>query len=209
MMSSEQKAAWLAERCGKLTASRMSDAMSFLRNGEPSERRTKLMHEILAERVTGFNARHVVTPAMQDGLDFEDEMFDRFVERTGRTLRLSKFYPHRTVDGLGASPDRELDDGLVEGKVPQPATFTRWVLAGVVPPEHKPQMIAQCLCADKEWVGFMAYCPWIKDERKQLFMRKFIPTPDERAAVLAAAVGFLDELDELFDRFVTSEPVAA
>ncbi len=208
MMTSEQKAAWLAERCGVLTASRMSDAMARLRNGDPSEKRTKLMHEILAERLTGFNARHVVTPAMQDGLDFEDEMFDRFVERTGRSVRLSRFYKHPTIDGLGATPDREIDDGLMEGKVPQPNTFIRWVLAGVVPPEYKPQMITQCLCADKEWVGFVAYCPWLKDERKQLFMRKFVPTQEERAAVLAAAVGFLDELDAMFDQFV-SMPVAA
>lgn len=208
MMNAEEKAAWLAQRCGRLTASRMADAMSKLKNGEPSERRIKLMHELLAERLTGFSARHVVTPAMQDGLDFEDEMFDRFVERTGRTLRLSRFYEHPTVDGLGATPDRELDDGLVEGKVPQPATFVRWNLAGVVPPEYKPQMIVQCLCANKEWVGFIAYCPWIKDESKQLFMRKFVPTADERASVLAAAIGFLDQLDQLFDQFV-SMPVAA
>ncbi len=208
MMSAETKAAWLAERSGKLTASNMRKAMSFLRNGEPAADRTRLMHELLAERLTGFNARHVVTPAMQDGLDYEDEMFDFFVERTGRDLRLSRLYEHATIPNFAATPDRELDDGLVEGKVPTAETFVRWVCAGVVPEEHKPQMIAQCLCADKEWVGFMAYNPHIKDERRRLFMRKYTPTPEERAKVLAAAVGFLAELDELWDQFV-SQPVAA
>jgi hypothetical protein len=204
MMSAETKAVWLAERCGKLTASRMSDAMSFLKNGQPSEKRIKLMHELLAERLTGFNARHFVTPAMQDGLEFEDEMFNKFVERTGRDLRQSKFYEHATISSFGATPDRELDDGLVEGKVPQPSTFVRWVLDGVVPEEHKPQMIAQCLCANKSWVGFMAYCPSIKDERRQLFLRKFVPTEDEKEKVFSAAVGFLNELDQMFDDFVSA-----
>ena len=217
MLTAEQKAAWLSERCGRLTASRMTEAMSFRKDGKPSAERTKLMYDLLAERVTGFNARNVVTPAMQEGLDYEDEMFDYFVERTGKTLRPSRFYPHRTIDGFGATPDREPawdNTGLIEGKVPQPATFIRWTLSGTVPEEHWPQMTAQLLCTDREWVGFIAYCPHIKDEGKRLYMRKFTPDADYRARVFAAAVGFLAELDDMWERFVTTpesvrEPAAA
>lgn len=209
MMSSEEKAAWLSARAGKLTASRMNDAMSFLRNGDPSKDRVRLMHELLAERLTGLSVPHVVNDAMQWGTDHEDEAVDVFVERTGRSPRLSRFYEHATIANFGATPDRELDDGLVEVKCPTTTTFLEWSIAGVVPAKHKCQMTAQLLCANKTWCGFIAYDPRIRDPKRQLFMRKFIPTPDERSAVLAAAVGFLDELDELFDRFVTSEPVAA
>lgn len=208
MMTAEAKAAWLASRCGKLTASRMADAMSFLKNGNPSRDRIKLMHELLAERVTGFSVPHMVTEAMQHGLDHEDEAVDVFVERTGRSPRLSRFYEHATIPNFGATPDRELDDGLLEVKCPNTSTFIAWALAGVVPEQHRAQMTAQLLCADKEWCGFLAYDPRVRDPAKQMFMRKFTPTGDERAAVLAAAVSFLDELDELFDQFV-SAPMAA
>ena len=207
MMSPEEKAAWLSMRAGKLTASRMADTMSFLKNGQPSAARSQYMRELLAERLTGLSVPHVVNDAMLWGTEHEDEAVDVFVERTGRSPRLSRFYEHATIENFGATPDRELDDGLLEVKCPTTATFIEWSLAGVVPERHKPQMTAQLLCADKAWCGFLAFDPRIRDPKKQLFMRKYIPTADERAAVLAAAVGFLDELDQMFDRFV-SEPVA-
>jgi hypothetical protein len=204
MMNAEQKAAWLSARAGKLTASRMRDAMDYLKTGASSAARTKLLHSLLAERLTGFSTRNVVTPAMQDGLDYEDEMFDFFVERTGRKVHMSRLYEHPTIENLAATPDRELDDGLMEGKVPQPETFVRWTLAGVIPPEHMPQMAAQCLCSGRRWVGFVAYCPWIKDEGKRLFMRKFEPAQEYLDTIEREAIKFLGELDDLFDRFVSS-----
>lgn len=203
MMTAEQKAAWLADRCGKLTASRMADAMATLRDGRPAAARTKLLHELLAERLTGSSVSHVVTDAMQWGLDNEDEAVDRFVELTGRTVRLSRFYEHPVLTNFGATPDRELDDGLLEVKCPTTTRFIEWTLAGVIPEEHKPQMAAQLLCTGKKWCGFLAYDPRVKNERKQLFMRKYEPTEEELHKVFAAASVFLDELDEMFDRFTT------
>ena len=60
MMSAEEKAAWLSARAGKLTASRMADAMAYLKNGQPMASRTKLLRELLAERLTGQSVPHVV-----------------------------------------------------------------------------------------------------------------------------------------------------
>src|SRR3954463_674192 len=139
-MSAEEKASWLAQRAGKLTASRMKDAMDFLKNGEPSKARMQYLFDLLAERLTGDSVRHFVTDAMQRGLDLEDDMFDFFVETTGRTIHRSRFYDHPVIENFGASPDREIDkDGLLEGKVPQISTYVKWRLANVVPPEHRAQ----------------------------------------------------------------------
>lgn len=202
MMTSEQKAAFLANRAGKLTASRMNDAMSFLRNGQPSKERTKLQHAILAERLTGHNVRNVVTPDMERGLEYEDEMFDAFAEQTGRDLLLSRTYDHPTIEYFAASPDREMDGGewLVEGKIPRIERFVEWRLAGVVPAEHHKQMLAQLACAGRKRAVFVAYCPEMKDERHRLFMRKFVPKPEEIAAVEEAAAQFLAELETLWER---------
>ena len=201
-MSPEEKAAWLSARAGKLTASRMADAMAFLKNGSPAESRVKLLHELLAERLTGYSVPHVVTDAMLWGQEHEDDAVDAFVELTGRAPRLSRFYEHPTIANFGATPDRELDDGLLEVKCPQTTTFLRWVMAGVVPEQHKPQMCAQLLCTGKRWCGFIAYDPRIKDERKRLFLRKYEPTAEEMKRVEEHAVKFLDELDLMFDQFV-------
>jgi hypothetical protein len=125
--------AWLADRCGKLTASSMADAMCFLKNGQSGAPRVKLLHELLAERYTGFNAPHVVTDPMTWGLEHEDEAADLFVAMTGRDLRLSRLYDHPTIPYFAATPDRELDDGLVEIKCPTTSKFVAWRLAGIVP----------------------------------------------------------------------------
>lgn len=201
-MSAEDKAAWLSARAGKLTASRMADAMAVLKNGQPAAARVNLMHDLLAERLTGYSVNHVVTDAMLWGQEHEDEAVDMFVEMTGRAPKLSRFYEHATILNFGATPDRELDDGLLEVKCPTTPTFLRWVLAGAVPEQHKPQMCAQLLCSGKKWCGFIAYDPRIKEERKRLFLRKYEPTAEELATVEAAAIKFLDELDAMFDQFV-------
>ncbi len=200
MMSSEQKAAWLSARAGKLTASRMKDAMG--KSGPAA--RVKLLHELLAERLTGQSVPHNVNDAMIWGTEHEDEAVDEFVARFPKyRISLSRFYEHPTVENFGATPDRELDDGLLEVKCPTTTTFLAWRLAGVCPEQHQPQMAAQLLCSGKSWCGFLAYDPRIRDERLRLFMRKFEPTPAYMAEVEAAAVKFLDELDAMFDAFVS------
>ena len=204
MMSAEVKAAWLAERCGCLTASNMWKAMAFLRNGEPAKERTRYMHELIAERETGFSVRNVVTPAMERGLAYEDEMFDMFVELTGRDARPSRLYEHPAIPLFKATPDRELDDGLMEGKIPSIEKFIAWKLAGIVPVEHHPQLLAQLACSGKKWTGFIAYCPEIKDERRRLFLAKFVPTQEQITVVEDAARTFLNEVEDMFSAFVTA-----
>jgi hypothetical protein len=205
MMNAETKAAWLSARAGKLTASRMADAMDFRKDGKPSAARTKYMHELLAERLTGLSAPHFVSPAMEHGLEYEDEAVDVFVGRYPQyDVRVSRFYEHPLIENFGATPDRELDDGLLEVKCPTTTTYLAWVVGGVVPPEHCPQMAAQLLCSGKTWAGFLAYDPRLKIESQRLFMRKYVPTAEYLAEVEAAAVKFLDELDAMFDAFVSA-----
>ncbi len=205
MMSAEEKAAWLAERAGKLTASRMKDAMSILKNGESGADRAKLMRELLAERLTGFSMPHFVNDAMQWGTDHEDEAVDFLVSRYPQYNPIvSRFYEHPVIANFGCTPDRELgDDGLLEVKCPTTTTYLEWVLGGEVPAIHKPQMCAQLLCTRRRWCGFVAYDPRIRDEKRRLFLRKYEPTVEELARVESAAVKFLDELDAMFDQFVS------
>lgn len=200
-MSAEEKGSWLAARAGKLTASRMADAMAYNKDASPKAVRTTLLRELLAERVTGYSVPHVVTEPMLWGQEHEDEAVDYFVARSNRTPRPSKFYEHATILHFGATPDRELDDGLLEVKCPTTAKYLAWVLAGVVPEEHKPQMTAQLAVTGKKWCGFIAYDPRIKDEGKRLFMRKYEPTAEDIFAVEAAAIQFLEELDAMFEQF--------
>jgi predicted phage-related endonuclease len=203
-MNETERAHWLAERAGKLTASRMADAMAVKKDGTPTEARANLMRDLLAERLTGLTVRHFVTPAMEHGLICEDEAWRAYEASTGNFAQPSRFYEHPTIENFGCTPDREIDaDGLGESKCPTTSTFVDWCLKGEVPAKHKPQMLAQLACTGRKWVEFVAYDPRIKSPEGRLFVRRFEPKPEEIEQVEEAARTFLAELDELFFQLTT------
>ena len=59
---------WWNDRLGKLTASRMSAAMNFLKSGKESTERENLRYEIVAERITNTFADKYTTSDMQWGV---------------------------------------------------------------------------------------------------------------------------------------------
>jgi hypothetical protein len=200
-------AAWLDLRAGKLTASRMKDSMSFNKDGRPSIKRSDYMRDLLAERLTGYTTRNFVNAAMEWGLEKEPEAKLVLARITGNKLLPGEFIEHPLIENFGCTPDAPYANdlhGLTEIKCPTTGTFIEWVLAGVVPEEHKPQMLAQLACTKRSYVDFFAYDPRIKEEGKRYFLRRFEPSQGEIARVEEAAIQFLGELDDLFDRFVSS-----
>ena len=201
MMQGDELAQWLNSRCGKLTASRMRDAMDFTQKGIPTAKRTQLMRDLLAERLTGDSVRHYVNDAMQWGVEKECDAIAAYEAETGSLVTPAGFFDHPRIDNLGATPDGLLDDGLIEVKCPQTATFATWRMAGEVPDEHKPQMAVQCSCTGRKWCEFVAFDPRIRNPRHRLFIRRYEPTAEEIAKVEGAAQMFLAELDEMFRVF--------
>jgi hypothetical protein len=201
-LEGDQLAYWLAERCGKLTASRMADAMSFRKDGKPTADRTNLIKDLLAERLTEGSVRHFVTDAMKWGLEQEAEAKAAYEAETGTFVMPCGFVDHPRIDMLGATPDGLLPGGgLIETKCPTTAKFVEWCVAGVVPDEHKPQMIVQLACTGRAWCEFVAYDSRIKNPARRLFIRRYEPTAEETAKVEAAAEAFLNELDAAWEAF--------
>jgi putative phage-type endonuclease len=199
-------AAWFAERTGCLTASRMADAMDTLKSGKESSARRALKIEILAERLTGDVVTHYVTPAMQHGIDTEPAAKAAYSAKTGALITEMGFIRHPSIEYFGASPDGKLDAKTgIEIKCPTTPKHLAWLLAGEVPAEHKPQMLAQCVCAGFESVEFVSYDPRMP-KHLQMFVVRFVPTAEERAAVEAAASQFLLEVEEMFQLLTTTEP---
>jgi predicted phage-related endonuclease len=184
----------------------MADAMSFRKDGKPSADRTKYLYEVVAERLTDIPATHFVTPAMQWGIDHEDEAKMAYEKATGRKTKLCGTFDHFEIDNLAATPDSLIGpDGLAEFKCPTTPVFVEWVNHGVVPEQHKPQLIVQLMCTGREWNDFVAFDPRIKGPRR-LFIVRYIPTPEEVEAVRVAAIQFLNEADSLFEFMSRTEP---
>lgn len=196
---------WLQARIGKLTASRMKDAMDFLKNGQQSEARKRYMMELVAERMTDIVVPHVVTPAMEHGLTQEPHAKHAYMQATGHTIQNGVFVDHPMIEWLGCTPDSFVDpDGLAEFKCPTTTTHIKWIMAGVVPEEHKPQMAVQLLCTRRKWCDFASYDPRMP-ANKRLFIRRYQPSQDELARVEAQAVQFLHEVEQLFDAVTTAD----
>lgn len=194
-------------RIGKLTASRMGDAMDFLRSGKESKARQDYKRDLVAERLTNIVVPHFVTNAMLHGIEQEPNAKIAYTAKTDRKIRPGFFLDHPIIDNCGATPDGFVGtDGLIECKCPTTGKYIDWITAGTVPEEHKAQMILQLAVTGKEWVDFVAYDPRMP-AASQLFIRRYVPTDEEVRKVEEAAVQFLREVDELFDRISTMELV--
>lgn len=199
---------WYQARIGKLTASRMAEAMSFKKNGAPTKARERYMMEIVAERQTDIIVPHYVTPYMEWGTATEPEAKDAARKILCLDIHEFGFVDHPEIDLFGASPDGGLeDDGLIEIKCPQTATHMLWLKNNVVPEERKPQMIAQLLCTGRRYCKFMSYDP--RFTARPIFYKHFAPTQEERDSVENAAIQFLNEAEQLFELVTTSHRNAA
>ncbi len=87
---------------------------------------------------------------------------------------------------LGCSPDSLIgEDGGLEIKCPDGPTHVKWVRAGGIPDEHKPQVHGSLIITGRAWWDFLSYCPGYEP----LLVRV---TPD----------GFTEKLQGHLDRFI-------
>jgi putative phage-type endonuclease len=162
---------WFAARIGKVTASRISDVVAKIKNGDPAASRKNYAAELMLERVTGQRAPGFVNAAMTFGI--ETEPLARLAYSLHKALDIEEvgFIDHPTVLRSGASPDGLVGlHGMVESKCPNTATHIAWAIAGVVPAEHVLQMQWQMACAGKDWNDFVSFDPRMP-EGQQLFIR--------------------------------------
>lgn len=184
-------------RIGKLTASRMSAAMSYLKSGADSQARKDLKTEILAERLTDSIVPKYCSPAMQWGIDQEPAAKEAFEAKTGLKITDVGLIDHIEIDNFGASPDGFVSDGnSIEIKCPNTATHLNYLMEGKIPEAYKPQMCVQKSCTGKN-VWFASFDPRLP-KHLQLFVKLYEPTDDEIAEVEQEAVKFLNEVEQMF-----------
>jgi hypothetical protein len=182
----------------------MADAIAVKKDGAASKARIKLIHQLLAERMTGESVRHYVNDAMRWGLEKEPEALRAYEIETGEIITPGYFLDHPEIDNFGATPDGFLaHGGLIETKCPTTVTYVEWVLANVVPEEHKPQMLAQLACTRRRWVDFVAFDPRVHRRHRQIFIKRFEPSAEEIAGIEAKAVEFLAEVDAMWEQLTT------
>ena len=62
-------------------------------------------------------------------------------------------------------------------------THLQWMMDGVVPPEHEPQMTWGMECCERFWADFISYDPRLPEDL-QIFIVRLQTTDPERARYL-------------------------
>lgn len=150
---------WFAIRCGKVTASKISDLMAKTKTGY-SASRANYMAQIIVERLTNQVQESYSNAAMQWGTETEPQARYGYEFETDNIVKEIGFVDHPTILLTGASPDGLVGgDGLIEIKCPNTATHIDFLLTGEIDGKYIKQMQWQLACTGRKWCDFVSFDP--------------------------------------------------
>lgn len=202
MQELEQRSGeWLQAKLGKVGCSRLGDVLAVSkRTGEPLQARIDYMMELLCERLTGVNADHFKSAAMEWGVEYEPQARTEYEARNGVLVDEHGGQEHPTIAGWWCSPDGLVgDDGGIEIKCPNTATHLDTLINGTIKEQYIYQMAGAVLIYDRAWWDFVSYDPRLPDELG-FYCRRFTRDELPLQAVKDGVIRFLDDLSQLENR---------
>lgn len=185
--------AWLLERVGNVTASRVADVVAKTKTGFAASR-ANYMAELVTERLTGLPAPRFVSAEMQWGIDKEPEARATYEFMTNMLVEPAPFVKHPTIGDTGASPDGYVGtEGLLEVKCPNTATHIETLLTGTVAGKYVTQMQWQMACTGRKFCDFVSFDPRLPPSM-QLFVKRVERDDATIKALEADVIDFLNEL---------------
>lgn len=169
----QRSAEWFQARVGFATGSHASDIMDFLKTGKEGAGRRNYRAQIIAEILTGVAVTDgYVSPEMIWGNDNEPAARAAYEIEEGAMVQEIGFVAHPTIPRMGGSPDGLVGaDGILETKCPKTATHLKWILEGIVPPEHEPQMSFYLAVTGRKWADFVSYDPRLPKALRMMTIR--------------------------------------
>jgi putative phage-type endonuclease len=191
---------WFAQRCGKATASRISDIVAKTKSGY-STSRANYMAQLVVERMTNQVAESYTNAAMEWGIENEGFARANYESKMNLLVTETGAIDHPTIPMSAASPDGLVVDkdnaslGCLEIKCPNTAQHISTLLGEEVAKKYYDQMQWQMVCANRSWCDFVSFDPRMP-EGLQLFIKR-IPRNDKYLAELEGEViQFLAEVDD-------------
>lgn len=201
---------WYKARIGKLTASRIDKMLGT------KAAREKLKYELVSERLTQQAQDVFVNNAMQWGAEQEKYALEAYKEITRYDVDEVGLIDHPTIDFAAASPDgivttygtghsgqlEAMDSIIIEIKCPTSSTFIEIATTQEIPRQYQSQMLWQLACTGLKCADFVIYDPRIMVIEKQLIIIPFEPDHSEIKELEEKAIEFLDEVQDMFDKFI-------
>lgn len=155
---------WFAQRCGKVTASRISDVIATTRSGV-STSRAKYMTQLMIERLTNTVAESYTNAAMEWGKQQEPTARAVFEYKMRVAVEEVGFVDHPYIEKSGASPDGYVgSNAILEIKCPNSDTHWETIKAGKIPVKYRPQIQWQLACTERDLAHFVSFDPRFPDE---------------------------------------------
>lgn len=152
---------WFAARCGRLTGSHAGDMYAKLKNGDEAAARRDLRTKLALERLTGQPLEDDYLNAdMRRGIDLEPEAIAAYEAQSANLVQRTGFLSC-TEQPIGCSLDGHVGsfEGIIELKCPRPANHLKYLRAGCLPVEHRPQIVHNLFVTGAQWCDFGSYCP--------------------------------------------------
>jgi len=189
---------WLAMRCGLLTASEVKKILTTktLKSANNIDTRTHA-YELAFQRITRFVEPQYVSDAMLRGQ--EDEIYAReaYHEHFAPVEQVGFITTDKLGFTIGYSPDGVVgDDGLIEIKSRGGKYQVQTFAENEVPDEYVLQLQTALLVTERQWIDFISYCGGLP-----VFVKRVLPDPDIQEAIIAAASGFEERVDDVVRRY--------
>lgn len=185
---------WHADRCGKVTASRVKDISAKPKTGKAYN---ALTLTILTERLTGVQEETPTTGPMRWGIDQEVHAITAYENETGNFVVGTGLVNHPAIKMSGASPDGLIDqDGQLEVKCPNSQTHLNTILTKEVPSEYIPQITWQLACTRRKWCDFVSYDPRLPEYLQLVIIRVFAKDLDI-AGIEQSVIKFNQKIDQI------------
>jgi putative phage-type endonuclease len=191
-MVEQGTAEWFAERCGRVTASRIVDVMA--KKGTAA--RANYAAQLMTERLTGTTGPSFTNAAMEWGTETEPQARAMYSFIEGIEVEETGFHVHPQIEGSGASPDGLAGkNGLVEIKCPNSNTHFNTLLGKKIDRKYVLQMQWQMACTEKEWCDFVSFDPRLTPA-KQYFCQRVNRDEELIGEIEVEVRQFLAEIDE-------------
>lgn len=201
----QRSSEWFAARAGRLTGSVAAEAMAapLKSGGEPAARRD-LRTRLALERIIRRSLEDDYLNAdMKRGIALEPDALAAYEAATGMLIQLTGFLSHNTLP-IGSSLDGHVDGffGIVELKAPRPANHLKYLRAGVLPAEHRWQIVHNLFVTGAQFADFCSFAPDFP-EPLRLFRVRVERNEADIASYELLARQFLAEIDREYQEILS------
>jgi YqaJ-like viral recombinase domain len=191
--------AWLAARCGLMTASEMKHILTPTLKIADNDKTRSHLWELLAQRVTRYVEPSYIGDDMLRGMTDEIEARRLYHIGTAKVHNAGFVTNDEWGFTIGYSPDGLVgDEGLIEAKSRRQKFQVQTFAEGIVPPKFMLQLQTGLLVTRRKWIDFISYSGGLP-----MFVHRVEPDSVMQEAIILAATVFEARLAEKLEIYRT------